>query len=913
MSSYVNQDLSGQSFVSASLTGANFTGANATNTNFTGANCTSANFTGTNCTNANFTNVNLTNAIITNTTFNNTNITGATLTGITFSNLQKGQLLLRLENLSNTAVNNLTSLTIQELRIVQPTISLRSLNTIQGVTVIVPNNTGQGYFVAVTPNINQVICIFAATNQNIILTSSGNIVKTVRNTGTVIQDIDNANATISYIKIGSVSYRFSIGNSDGVIAMIPIDTNLVRVNDAGINDIISLNTTSASPMSIGYSWDYILNNNSTRIAKVNFSNLNINMLTNRVRGVMNIKFGPNDFGYPCIFFNNNHTFPSSASLTHELSRTINIVHNSTWSNQNIYNVSANVVNQMIIYQDGSMTIAQVAFPQVSSFMTIKFDIDLQKNKDNIFRQLICTGEWTWTSKLVNSAANYVYNGYFTRISEIRPVSSFLVASYNFDSNPNDTSTNGNTLTNVSSVIYSTTDFIRGTAAAQFNGSNYFEVSNDGRFSPENFTVAVWVKPKTLSTSYQSIASCRASSPWRGWMLYIGPDNGGSNLEIWSSSDGSNFTGQTSVYANLGRLNRWVHVAFTLNQSTSALLVYIDGTLVTTTTLGYTRNLATNLRIGAGSNETGGQIQVVNGTLIDDFNIFNRVLTPSEIANVYSSTFASNPNTSLVAHFNFDSNVNDSSPNFLNVTNTLTNYNSVIYNTTDFKRGTASAQFSGANYFQITNNDFRFTPNEFTITMWVKPTLTGTAAVQSLATCREAISPYSSLKGWMIYIGSTNKLEVITGGGSNTWNGQASSAAVPDFVNGVWRHLAITISRTTGFLNVYTDGVFRETTSRSYVPISNSTYPLRIGAGGDLTGISQGEFIVKNGTLIDDFRLYNRILTAPEIANIFSGITPVSYNNNITLNDIGLCGYSNSNPGIEHITMNLAVDALPSFS
>jgi len=911
MSSYVNQDLSGQSFVSATLTGANFTGANATNSNFTGANCTSANFTGTNCTNANFTNINLTNAIITNTIFQNTLLSGATLTGITFSNLQKGQLLLRRENLSNTAVNNLTSLTIQELRIVQPTISLRSLNRIQDVTVVVPNNTGQGYFVAVTPSINQVICIFAATNQNIILTVSNNILKTVRNTGTVIEDIDNANASISYIKIGSVSYRFSIGNSNGVIAMIPIDTNIVRVNDAGINDIISLNTNSASPMTIGYSWDYILNNNSTRISKVNFSNLNINMLANRVSGVVHIKFGPNDFGYPGIFFNNNHTYPSSASLTHELSRTINVVHNSTWSNQDIYK-SGGVVNQFNIYQDGSMVFAQVPFPQVSSFMIIKFNIDLQKFKDNRFRQLICTGEWTWTSKLVNSAASYVYNGYFTRISEIRPVSSFLVASYGFDSSPNDTSTNGNTLTNVSSVTYSTTDFVRGSAAAQFNGSNYFEISNDGKFSPENITVAVWIKPKTIATEYQSIASCRASSPWRGWMLYIIPDNDGSNLEIWSS-DGTNFTGgNVSLYANFGRLNRWVHVAFTINQSTSALVVYIDGNLVRTTTLVYTRNLATNLRIGAGANETTATFAVVNGTLIDDFNIFNKVLTPSEIANVYSSTLASNasnPNTSLVAHFDFDSNINDSSPNFLNVTNTLTNINSVTYNTSDFKRGTASASFNGSNCFQITNNDFRFTPNEITIAMWVKPTLTGTASVQSLVTCRESISPFTNLRGYMIYISPANKLQVITGGGTSSWSGDESSAAVPVFVNGVWTHIAITISRNTSLLTVYTNGVFRETTSRSYISTANTSQQLRIGAGGD----SSPNFFVKTGTLIDDFRLYNRILTDPEIANIYSGITPVAYNNNIALTDIGICTFSNTNPGIEHITMNLAVNGLPSFS
>jgi uncharacterized protein YjbI with pentapeptide repeats len=231
-------------------------------------------------------------------------------------------------------------------------------------------------------------------------------------------------------------------------------------------------------------------------------------------------------------------------------------------------------------------------------------------------------------------------------SEIRtivsPVSS-LVASYNFDSNANDSSVNGNTLTNVGSVTYNTTDYKRGTAAASFNGSNYFEISNNGRFSPDTFTVALWIKPAS-HTSYQSIASCRGSSPWRGWMMYIGPSTAGSNLEIWSSTDGSNFTGQTSVISNFGTLNIWVHVAFTLNKSTSALVVYMNGIVVTTTTLGYTNNTGTTLRIGAGANEQSALFNLVNGSLIDDFRFYNKVLIPSEINSLvsessYSSSFS----------------------------------------------------------------------------------------------------------------------------------------------------------------------------------------------------------------------------------------------------------------------------------
>ena len=621
MTDYSNQTIaSGTSLANANLTGANFTNTIATNVNFA-------------------------NATITNAIFKNTLLTGATLTGLTFSNLQKAQLLLRAANISITAINNLTTLTIPEFRAIQPAISLRSLNKISSITAAIPTITGSIYSVSVTPVIDQVVCIFVAVNQNITVLTSGNVIRTILNNGTVIQDFDNSNSTISYLKIGRVSYRLSNGNSDGVIALIPLDLNTYQINDGGINDIISLNTGSALRNSIGYSWDYILNNSSTRVSKVNFGSLNINMLTTRVRGVIHIKLGTGDFTYPGIIFNNNHTYPSVANTISDLSRTTNIVHGSTWSNQHIFNVLQSVTNPFTIYQDSSVTFANVAFPSIASMMTIRFDIDLQKNKDNTFRQTICSGDWTWTSKNVNLPASYIYHGYFQRMTDLSveitnaaPSISNLVASYNFDSNTNDSSTNGNNLTNNNSVTYNTSVYKRGTAAASFSGSNYFQIANDGRFSPDNFSVALWIKPIDSAGSYQTIASCRnAPNPTNGWIIYISPTN---NLEIWTGMGGSVWSGDgVSVVSGVGTLAAWVHLVITFTKSASSLVVYINGILSTTVSRTYINNTINNLRIGAGGNEGAASFFIKNGTLMDDFQFYNKVLSASEITEVYYSKAA----------------------------------------------------------------------------------------------------------------------------------------------------------------------------------------------------------------------------------------------------------------------------------
>ena len=83
-----------------------------TSTDLTGADLSGGNFTNTNATSVDFTNANITNAI-----FKNTLIVGATIGTLTFSDLQKGYLLLRAANHGIAAIIDLVSLTLSQFRI----------------------------------------------------------------------------------------------------------------------------------------------------------------------------------------------------------------------------------------------------------------------------------------------------------------------------------------------------------------------------------------------------------------------------------------------------------------------------------------------------------------------------------------------------------------------------------------------------------------------------------------------------------------------------------------------------------------------------------------------------------------------------------------------------------------------------
>ena len=211
----------------------------------------------------------------------------------------------------------------------------------------------------------------------------------------------------------------------------------------------------------------------------------------------------------------------------------------------------------------------------------------------------------------------------------------LVAHYPLDSNGDDASINNNHLTNYNTVTFNTSNYMRGSGAASFNGSNYFEIANDGRFSPDNFTVACWIKPVSSAGNFQSIATCRTgfSPDLSGWMIYIHPDN---SLQFWTGNGSSWYGPGIHLYSDFGNLNTWVHLAFTFTKSTGSLVMYINGTLTTTVSRTYVNNTINSLRIGAGATEQAAMFFLGNGTLLDDFQFYNYVLSDSEVSAMYAA-------------------------------------------------------------------------------------------------------------------------------------------------------------------------------------------------------------------------------------------------------------------------------------
>jgi uncharacterized protein YjdB len=118
-SNFAGAKLSGATFTTASIIGATFTNAtlvranlsgisisqtNFTNADLSGATLTGVDASGTIFTSAKLNNVDLTGANVTNVNFTNTSIKGATITDVSFSSLQKLQLLKHVDNRDISAI-----------------------------------------------------------------------------------------------------------------------------------------------------------------------------------------------------------------------------------------------------------------------------------------------------------------------------------------------------------------------------------------------------------------------------------------------------------------------------------------------------------------------------------------------------------------------------------------------------------------------------------------------------------------------------------------------------------------------------------------------------------------------------------------------------------------------------------------
>jgi hypothetical protein len=380
------------------------------------------------------------------------------------------------------------------------------------------------------------------------------------------------------------------------------------------------------------------------------------------------------------------------------------------------------------------------------------------------------------------------------------------------------------------------------------------------------TFACWIKPNISSLSSQRIFDFGNGST-NNIILTFTP-TGTIQAYVYNGSTSNNVV----VYNTNVNTNNWCHLVWVINQSGS--LFYVNGINVSTKTLAeipYPNAIArTNCYIGSsnGANYYNGQI--------DDFRIYNRAITDTEAFKLYSFN-------ELSHYYKFDS--KDISSNNLNIANYATGY--PIYDATLSAANTASngiinmiSMVGNSSLYLSTNSNYLNIPmpnistNGFTIAFWMNTTM-NTTSIPNTGTnpCMLWLNGVITPNVNSLYLKMTNSssnivLTFVCGNNSNQTTFNSSNKTIND---GAWHHIVITstyAAANTSTISMYIDSSYNNGTTTGY-------YQGALQSSGHLIGYSAG--VLSNAFYtgyIDDFRIYRKVLSPPEIVALYN----FTYNN-----------------------------------
>ena len=416
---------------------------------------------------------------------------------------------------------------------------------------------------------------------------------------------------------------------------------------------------------------------------------------------------------------------------------------------------------------------------------------------------------------------------------------------------NDMSANGATMYdksgrgNNATMIGTTTSTGKIAQARDFDGSSdYMQIANDQSLDfTSNFTLSAWVNPDQIR-SYMPILIRGEGDvddiEWyvttSGGFLVMNRGNGGTQ-----SSSGA-LTNPT--------VGKWNHLA--INFDGTNYRYYLDGVLKSGPSAILSPLDSDKLwRIGWIEHVAFGVNDKWDGS-IDDVRIYNYALSAQEIANLYSSAktkyTASAPLLGLVGYWSLDA--NDINGTTVYDKSGKGNNGTTIASPTGVSGKVKQAlDFDGSTQYITTIGDdiFDFGIGNFTASAWIK--------LDDVAGAEAVMGKYNAniagQRGWIIRVDSGVFSGFIDLPGANIIGATTMSA-------GAWHHITMVRNGNNGY--VYLNGTQDGTASGLSALNATSNIVLEIGA--------QGKGVGPFGGSIDEVRIYNRALSAAEVANLY---------------------------------------------
>ena len=438
----------------------------------------------------------------------------------------------------------------------------------------------------------------------------------------------------------------------------------------------------------------------------------------------------------------------------------------------------------------------------------------------------------------------------TNYAGISSLTRGLTASWRFDDIAASTSVADVSLNAISGTATSVTFGGSGkiNTDASFNGtSSYINISNPSSLTNLGpMTVSTWINPST--TSGMIYYKC-VNNGTSGWDLYL--TNGKIGFE--NCANGHNNAVVTSSTVSTGA---WTHLLVTYDGSLTygGVHIYINGveasySIQVSAGGSQTSDSSNSLTIGkGGSTDKAGTVAYYSGYL-DEANIWNRILTSTEISTLYARTTSVDPalTSQLVGLWHLDeasgsSTVTDSSGNG----NTGTVVSGTTLNTTG-KVGTAATFNGSTGFIKIPNSATLDTnPTQLSIAAWAQTLTTNTYKII-----------YSAGNA-----GSHSAQVWINGGTAELFGNNTTLTSSKSVADGAWHHIVGVFNGTTGML--YVDGSLINSATMSISALG--AYDNQIG--GQCAGLGSTSCNALWNGSIDEVGVWSRALSATEVTQLY---------------------------------------------
>lgn len=342
-------------------------------------------------------------------------------------------------------------------------------------------------------------------------------------------------------------------------------------------------------------------------------------------------------------------------------------------------------------------------------------------------------------------------------------------------------------------------------------------------------------------------------------------NKGLNVQIFSNSVYYAINDGTFINSSAISANTWYHCVITWDSGANSRKLYLNGLEVASGTAA--TPTATGLKLGMSNDNANG----VTGSF-DDLAVFSKVLSPGEIAQLYTGTkelytSAYYSDSGLVAYYRLEGNSNDSK-NSYNGTDTAISYGNTYG---IFGQG---ANFNGStSTIQVANKLVSHADGaNFTFGCWVKPSSTANGSYVLSLTGTE------NNKQFTIDM-PTNTTISAYHYGTSVQRVSGSFSCVND--GSTWYHVVLVKVGTTIYF--YANGALVGS-----VGISGT---IDLGA---INGLGIGRH---NGTTanwltgsVDDVFVFNRALSAGEIWKLYSGVPVTELYSTPLFSDANIVSY-----------------------